>query len=217
MKDRFYLLCTRDTVGSRAAFHGIKGHSYVTDLDKAEVYTREEAQRAWNSGREIDLPVSADHLDALSEWRVDCQHVGPSDLSQLPADTEYVAYCKGAWDGNDLYWVGESSRTLNVLQAKRFKEPDLSKENLVWLPWAVVDSKKRRTVAISEVNRRTMIQGAGLKQPEWLVKSKRRKGSVKTRMNCPGCGKLHWQFDPHTFHGCNDTSCKYHHESSSLY
>lgn len=208
MKDRFYLLCTRETVGSRASFHGRRGNGYVTDLDKAEVYNREEAQQAWERGREIDLPVSADHLDVLSEWRVDCQTVSPLEPSELQVGVEYVAYQKGTWDGNDLYWVGESSRTLDFLQAKRFTEPDLTKENWAWVPWAVADSKKRRTVAIGAVNRRIMIQGAGLKKPAWLNRAGRRKGCAKTRMNCPGCGKLHWQFDPHAFHGCNDASCK---------
>ncbi|HHP2618803.1 TPA: hypothetical protein ACR8QX_003983, partial [Citrobacter freundii] len=75
MKDRFYLVSLRDTVGSNTAFHSHHGRGYSTDQRNARVYTREEAQRAWNTGREFDLPVDADAVDRHLVFHVDHQFV----------------------------------------------------------------------------------------------------------------------------------------------
>lgn len=47
MKNRFYMLCLRDTVGSNASFHCYQGAGYNTNIDKAHVYTLGEAQNDW--------------------------------------------------------------------------------------------------------------------------------------------------------------------------
>lgn len=43
MKDRFYLACFRDNVGSNVGWHCIDGKGYSTDVSKAHTYTREQA------------------------------------------------------------------------------------------------------------------------------------------------------------------------------
>lgn len=75
MSNRFYMLCTRETVGSNASFHCHNGNGYSSNIDRAHVYTQEEAQRSWDYGREIDQPICADAVDALSVWHVDCQYI----------------------------------------------------------------------------------------------------------------------------------------------
>ncbi|CAH3589556.1 DUF551 domain-containing protein [Klebsiella pneumoniae] len=44
MSNRFYMLCTRETVGSNASFHCHNGNGYSSNIDRAHVYTQEEAQ-----------------------------------------------------------------------------------------------------------------------------------------------------------------------------
>ncbi len=52
MSNRFYMLCTRETVGSNASFHCHNGNGYSSNIDRAHVYTQEEAQRCWDYGRD---------------------------------------------------------------------------------------------------------------------------------------------------------------------
>ena len=67
MTNRFYMMCSRETVGNNASFHCHNGNGYSSDIDRAHVYTLEEAQKAWNCGRDIDQPVCADSVDATRE------------------------------------------------------------------------------------------------------------------------------------------------------
>ncbi|CAH3928836.1 hypothetical protein AI2795V1_4694 (plasmid) [Serratia marcescens] len=207
MKKRFYMLSLRDTVGSNASFHCKDGNGYNTNIDKAHVYNLEEAQSDWNNGRDIDLPVDADAVDALAVYHVDHQHV-PCVSTVENGCTQYVAFVKGQWDGNDLYWVtGVNMQHIDFNQAAIFTTPALNIPGVVWLPLHTADTVKRRTFNINLLNRRTMIQGAGLLKPEWLKRHDRRKTSCKIRWNCPSCGKISWQFNPYDFDGCRDFRC----------
>ena len=104
MSNRFYMLCTRETVGSNASFHCQNGNGYSSNIERAHEYTLEEAQRGWELGREIDQPVCADSVDALAQWRVDCQYIPSESVTEAGCDA-YVAYQKGSWNGNDVYWL----------------------------------------------------------------------------------------------------------------
>lgn len=206
MKNRFYLACLRDNVGSNVGFHAIDGRGYTTDLSKAHVYTREEAQQAWS--RDIDLPLSADHIDALAVWKVDCQCIPHSTTLKSGCDA-YVAFQAKRWDGNDVYWLTEKLPSTDFSKAKIFT-PDQVSENepgLVYLPYSLANEKKRRTFAASLINKRIHVQGAGIKTPDHIKRDSRRRDSGKTRWNCPGCGKIHWQLNPYDFDGCNDVTC----------
>lgn len=211
MKNRFYLACFRDNVGGNIAFHGIKGNGYVTDLDKAEVLTREEAQRRWHSGRSYDQPISADHLDALAINKVDCQ-VLPYETQYDHGVTEWVAFRSGTWSGNDVYWRTASGKSLDVEQAVTLSLDEVKIDDPAWIyvPKSLAMAKKRRTVDMRHFNPRTMVQGAGLRMSDDMKRDRRRKDNPKSRMNCPACGKLHWQHNPYDFDGCNDPDCKEH-------
>lgn len=102
MTNRFYMMCSRETVGNNASFHCHNGNGYSSDIDRAHVYTLEEAQKAWNCGRDIDQPVCADSVDAMAVWHVDCQYIPTESLIESDC-TAYVAYKKGSWNGNDVY------------------------------------------------------------------------------------------------------------------
>lgn len=211
MENKFYMLCTRETVGSNASFHCKDGMGYSSDIDKAHIYTQEEAQSAWNSGRSIDQPVSKSWVDGLSEYHVDCQYI-PRETVIQEGCTSYVGYVKSNWDGNDVYWLTEWRKpAVNFSEAKKYEQADMLRDSVVWLPFELADANKRRTFAISKFNTRSMVQGCGLRIPDWLKKQRRRKDSGKTRWNCPCCGKISWQYDPYTFSGCFDFSCKAYH------
>ena len=210
MADRFYMACLRDTVGSNMSFHCRNGQGYASDINKAHVYTLEEAQNSWNRGRDIDLPVSADAIDAAAVWHVDHQHI-PGESVLEEGCERYVAFVKGRWNGNDVYWLSDLLPTDDFSKARIFAEsPDTNHSDLVWLPFTTADAVKRRTFNINLLDHRTMIQGAGLRQPDWFKRQKRRKSSGKTRWNCPYCGKISWQENPYDFDGCRDWACEGH-------
>lgn len=210
-RERFYLACFRDNVGSNVAFHAVDGNGYVTDLSKAHVYTREEAQRAWEHARRYDQPISADHVDELAVEKVDCQYI--SSTSKIAPNVDsYMIYATGAWDGNDVYWLNDKKqRTLNVNEAGTFNFVEAEKykdsEHYVVLPIEDVLPKKRRTFNHSLLNNKKMVQAAGLVMPDHVKKRKRRSHSGKTRWNCPSCGKIVWQYNPHDFERCSDMFC----------
>jgi hypothetical protein len=213
MKNRFYLACLRDNVGSNMAFHAINGLGYTTDVNKAHVYTRQEAQQAWERGRLFDMPISAEHVDALTCWKVDCQLLPcESDFSQ--SENGYFAFRSQRWDGNDVYWLSLEGPTLNVRLAKKFTLNEAKKlgEDVVVVPIGIAKQHERKTFDHHLLDRRTMIQGAGLVMPGHIRRARRRKPNPhpKTRFNCPSCGKINWQHNPHDFHGCNDVFCDAH-------
>lgn len=207
MRDRFYMACLRETVGTNMSFHCHNGGGYSTNLDRAHVYTLEEAQRGWDCGREIELPVSADYLDAAAMWHVDHQYI-PGENTTASDCVEYVAFVKSRWNGNDVFWLSDLMPTDDFSKARKFPKPAPSEDGLVWMPFSLADSQKRRTFNINLLNRRAMVQGAGLRMPDWLKRQQRRKGSSgKTRWNCPRCGKISWQHNPYDFDGCRDVNC----------
>lgn len=203
---RFYLACLRDTVGNNVAFHGKNGRGYTSDIDKAECYSLESAQKAWNGGREFDIPLCADRVDELAVYHVDCQLL-PCDSEGEPVAGKYVAFKKRKWNGNDVFWLGEDGEfTDDFSKAKVFENAGIN-EDLVWVPFVMANAAKRRTFCVDLINRRKMTQAAGLRLPDHIKKFQKRKTSGKERWNCPSCGKISWQFDPHEFNGCRDMNC----------
>jgi hypothetical protein len=206
--DRFYLVCLRDTVGSNTSFHVEKGGGYSTDVGRARVINREEAQRFWNGAREIDLPVCADRVDAETVIHVDCQNLPiKSQIEEHCGD--YVAFHHRMWDGNDVYWLTENGDlSTDFTQAAHFSKP-VNKESFISVPFSLADSVKRRTFPIAKLNQRKLVQAAGLIIPDHIKRYRRRRGSDKHRFHCPGCGRIHWQTNPHDFDGCRNVDCKF--------
>lgn len=204
--NRFYLACLRDTVGSNVSFHCKDSNGYSTNIDKAQVYSRSEAQRRWEQGRDFDLPLSADAVDALTEWHVDCQKL-PTESHITEGCEQYVGYKKGRWNGNDVHWLATNYLySCDFERAQKFSAPNFAAE-IVWVPFAMADAAKRRTFCIDLIDKRRMIRSAGLVTPEHVKKHRRRKNNGMTRFNCPACGRFAWQHNPYDFMGCRDASC----------
>lgn len=212
-RNRFYKTSPHGGVGSNVAFYGIKGYSYVTDVDKAMEYTLEEAQKCVDDGlrfcREREIFLSADHVDALTRWKVDCQYVELAYPDVKDPNDEYVAYQKNCWDGNDLCFAAKVGKNFDYSKALTLNESDLTDIDLV--DWVIVpkfhtDEIARRVFEYDSINRRKMISGAGLIG----IHAERKKVATtgKCRWNCPTCGKISWQYNPYDFEGCADTKCK---------
>jgi len=207
------MACTRETLGGNLSFHCVDGKGYSTDVRKAELYTLSEAQKAWEFGRDIDLPISADHIDANLIYRVDCQLL-PTE-SSFEGD-KFVVFKESKWAGNDVYWISYSGLTTEIDKAAIYSKNEAKMANLsggvVVVPLAVANQNKRPTFAAEKLNRRIMIQGAGLKTPDHIKRSIRRsrRNTGKVRFNCPCCGKINWQYNPYDFDGCSDVFCDEH-------
>lgn len=149
-------------------------------------------------------------VDAMAVWHVDCQYIPTESLIESDC-TAYVAYKKGSWNGNDVYWLQHGGLpTDDFSKATIFSVANKNEPGIVWLPFSIADAAKRRTFNINNFNRRIMVQGAGLVMPDWLKEQNRRKKSRsgKVRWNCPHCGKITWQYSPYDFEGCSDYNCE---------
>lgn len=205
--DRFYMACLRDTVGTNTAFHAVDGAGYTTDVSKAHVFTKEQAQKFWNSAREFDLPLSADLVDAQTKTHVDCQRI-PHATTLQEGCKQYVGYLKGRWDGNDVFWitvVDGKAHYFDTDFSKAVVFPEIIKDDYtIWMPFEMANQAKRKTFSVTLIDKRSMIQAAGLVTPGHIKRADRRKSSSgKTRWNCPDCGKISWQHNPFDFEGCN--------------
>jgi len=200
------LACFRDNLGSSISFHCIDGKGYSTNVDKAHVYTLSEAQKEWDTAREYDQPISADHIDSLAVWKVDHQLIPNKPL--ITADVEeYAAFVEGKWDGNDVYWLNietadTSTDFLKASVLSRANVLGLSRSYIV-IPYSLADQVKRRTFSKEDYKPRVMVQGAGLKMPDHIKRDRRKKINPKSRFNCPSCGKINWQFNPYEFDSCS--------------
>ena len=208
--NRFYLACLRDTVGTSVSFHCKNGKGYSTNIKEAHEYTLEEAQAKWNRGREIDLPLDANQVDKLAVSKVDCQYV-PGKSAEINPTEKYVGYMKGRWNGNDLYWMRACDTPTdhyNLASVYTGSQLPSQSDEIVWLPVVTTTTKSRKTFNINLLNRRKLVQGAGLRVPDGMKRKSRAKPDAKTRWNCPGCGHITWQHNPRDFEGCKDIECK---------
>lgn len=212
-KNRFYKTSCHGGVGSNVCFHAINGKGYVTNLDDAHIYTIKEAQSEVDKGYirnypEQELFLSADHVDELAVWKVDCQLVKLQYPDAKDSNNEYVAYKEGCWDGNDLGFASGLSYNYDYSKARVFTSEQV--KNIDFKGWVVVpkshaDEISRMTFQYSNINRRKMISGAGV---VGIHKPRNRSTTGKQRWNCPSCGKISWQYHPYEFDGCVDSSCK---------
>ncbi|WP_305845299.1 hypothetical protein [Photobacterium leiognathi] len=169
-RDRFYKTSPHSYVGNNVSFYAIDGHDYVTDIDKAHIYTREEAQAEIDRGwlrhcNNQELFLSADHVDEVAVWHVDTQYVKYTYPSTKDPMNEYVAYKNGMWDGNNLAFASLLSPSFDYSQAIILTEDDL--RDLDLNGWTVIpkfhtDEIARRTFQKQNINRRKMITAAGL-------------------------------------------------------
>jgi hypothetical protein len=75
MSGLFYLQDSRSYVGNDVLWWAEKGHGgYTTDLRKARLFTKEEAQ-TYHNARETDIPWPKEYIDAKTRPAVDMQYI----------------------------------------------------------------------------------------------------------------------------------------------
>lgn len=200
----FYLRDTRTNVGSTCMFWALNGNGYTSNLDKAHVYTLEEAQRHFN-GRHTDVPLSKALVDELVTVRVDHQYLDESQGGEVVDGGEYVIHVsRGDYDGNDVYWKAERGCTANLSDALVLTKDEAEQamrflDDALIYPFLYVVSISRRTFQARNVNERRMITVAGIRKPKHR---RERPTTGRTRGNCPDCGKVTWGFNPHEAYTC---------------
>ncbi|MGI2222640.1 hypothetical protein [Shewanella oncorhynchi] len=202
MNPLFYLCDSRSNVGSTCLFWAQDGCGYTSNLNKAHVYTLEEAQRQFNT-RHTDVPLEKTLVDELARSRVDCQYL-PADGEKAGCG-EYVISPKGRWDGNDIYWLTFDFLSVNYKGAVVFSYRNaLARIDELGIDANIyakpdIDAIARRTLQAANVNERRMITAAGIRKPK---RQRTRQTTGKTRGNCPHCGAITWGFNPYENYTC---------------
>lgn len=204
----FYLRDTRTNVGSTCMFWALNGNGYTSNLDKAHVYTLEEAQSHFND-RYTDVPLSKALVDELVTVRVDHQYLDESQGGEVVDGGEYVIHVsRGDYDGNDVYWKAERGCTANLSDALVLTKDEAEQamrflDDAVIYPFLYVVSISRRTFQARNVNERRMITVAGIRKPK---RRRERPTTGRTRGNCPDCGKVTWGFNPYEAYTCAEAA-----------
>lgn len=206
MDKLFYLVSRHGDCGGVVMFHAKDGNGYVTDLGKAHKFTLEEAQKELS--HDINsLPLLVSAVDEVAVQSVDHQHI--KEPARKDPNNRYVVQVARSWNGNDIAFINKRSDSFDYREAELFTYDGAMREfagsDHVILSKDYMDSLCRSVLWRSQVSTRKMITGAGIK---YKKPRKKKEGTGKTRMNCPECGRIHWQLDPHTFYGCDDEDCK---------
>ncbi|WMB74816.1 hypothetical protein RA178_09550 [Shewanella oncorhynchi] len=206
MNHLFYLRDSRGNVGSTCMFWADRG-GYTSNLELAEVFTLEEAQRQFNS-RHTDIPLSKDLVDEQSTVRVDHQYLG--DEGEKSGCDEYVIRIGDRTDGNDVYWltvdfssVSYKASAVFAYQVALVRVNELKTQGMVATIYAKtdIDAIARRTFQAANINERSMITAAGIRKPK---RPRTRQTTGKTRGNCPHCGCITWGLNPYEAYSCAD-------------
>ena len=213
-ENKFYLRDTRSNVGSTCMFWAKGGAGYVSDLDKAEIFDEEAAQKYADQQRHF-IPLSKAWVDAAATVRVDMQLLELNvDFSEGIIIHRYV----GQYDGNDIFFDdGDGGYAADYSKAKVYVSVEalaqLSNQSGAVLSKAFLDSICRRTVQAKNINHRKMITAAGIR---YRAPRKKRETTGKTRGNCPGCGKITWDHNPYESAYCS-RDCQHEHDTDFLF
>lgn len=205
---QFYLRDSRSDVGDSCMFWAKDGAGYTTNLDKAHVYTLEEAQRYFD-GRGTDVPYSKDQVDQLATVRVDHQYLPDAAALDTNDGVECVVHIVGDYNGNDIYWLTDAYHSIEYLDALALSHSEATKKvahlakynvQAQVYPKAAIDNIARRTFQASKVNKRKMVTAAGIRNNHPRKRNKPTTG--KTRGNCPECGSITCGFNPYENYSC---------------
>lgn len=205
VSEKLYFLTSRHgNCGSTVMFHNLDERGYGTDLSGLNKYTPEQAKKHHECYGRDSLPLLTDKVMNLSKLRVDHQYIEYSEGMPTNLNELVVVSIVGRYDGNDIQFVSQNGTyTFNFEDAEVCERRHVKKLGCSRLPWSweYMNSKARPTLQQENINVRSMCRGVKLKR---IVN---RVDSGKTRWNCPSCGKIHWQYNPYDFEGCNDYMC----------
>lgn len=199
----FYLRSRHGDTGNNVMFHNKDGCGYGTNLDKLHIFTAEEAQKHldWDIN---SLPLLKSAVDELAIRSIDMQNLDSSKHAFLSCAT-YVIQVDRDWNGNDIYFKCEEGRTYNYDKASEYsytEAVELAASNSKYIAWNkdYLDLIARRTFQSHNISTRKMITGPGIR---YKKPRKKRPTTGKTRHNCPGCGRIIWDYNPYEAPYCS--------------
>lgn len=201
----FYKTCRHGNCGSNVTFHNKDECGYGTDLKNLETYTLEQAQKEMNY-QDGSLLLLKSEVDKFAVKHVDMQYLDIKKGAPVNLDDDCVIQINGEYDGNDIQFYAEFGTTFNLSNAKiislqlalAYGHPNRT----IWLK-SYLESISRDTFQAHNINKRKMITNGGIRYRT----PRRSKAQGKSRGNCPTCGKLTWDYDPHI-----NAYCKEHDE-----
>lgn len=113
MSDEYYLQDSRNCVGNDMLFWAKDCKGYTTDLNKAHVFTKNEALEQ-HQCRETDIPWPKDYIDEKTRPAVDFQYVSVEEAlrdtgitlikPQRPKKERYKCHCCGVFMSEIQYY-----------------------------------------------------------------------------------------------------------------
>lgn len=206
MKDKYFLTSRHGDCGSTVMFHNHGEKGYGSDLNKLEVYSKENAQKRHNQFGRGSLPLLVDKVMTSCKRRVDMQYIDIAKGAPRFDKQITVFSCGGVYNGNDIRFKAENGYTFNLDDALAKPLSEWADLGCSLVPWslAYLADKSRITFQRESVNTRSMCRGVKLER------IRKTQDSGKTRWNCPACGRISWQYNPYDFDGCNDWGCEEH-------
>tara|TARA_R110000787_G_scaffold63874_2_gene144727 strand:- start:145 stop:792 length:648 start_codon:yes stop_codon:yes gene_type:complete len=213
-KQEYFLTSRHGNLDSTVVFHNANEQGYGTDLNKLNVYSKEQAQKQHNNYGRDSLPILVSKAMEKCTERVDVQYI---DLSKglyiNKPNYKVVVQIVGRYDGNDIQFKTKGGRSYDLTNDCIFELSEL--DNLgcgvaIWC-YEYIKSKTRKTLQQKNINIRSMCRGVKLQR------KRKCSDSGLVRWNCPTCGKLSWQYSPYDFDGCKDLNCKSHNAYMSSY
>jgi len=196
MADQFYLQDSRSYVGANLMFWAKDGQGYVTDLDKAELFTADQA----TSQRDTDIPWPKAYVDARSHLGVDHQYLRLEDAAgQMVSGCLCVLQVVGEWNGNDMVFarrvIGHTADFSQAGQVSKEQAEAIGNDpsDITLWPAAYVEQKTRRVVCRERLIIEEALRGTGIVLPKPWKPSRQ-------AMNCEGCGRFITEYQ--RFDGC---------------
>lgn len=186
--EQFILQDSRGLIGSRISWWR-EGGSYTTNLDQAEVFSREDALNQHLS-RETDIPWPLSFVKPRQELAVDFQYISIHWVPHSGTDLCYVA-AKFNYDGNDMFWVSPAGQTTDLSKASVFTVDEAFAQfgseasaftRQIW-PKAYIDARARPIASTAAMKVAQALEGTGIT----LVQPPRRR---RCPPQCGGCGRF---------------------------
>lgn len=108
----FYLQDSRGYVGNDVLWWAKDGIGYTTDLSKARIYTKDEAQRM-HLARTSDIPWPKDYIDGKTRPAVDMQYIKRSEALE-GTGIEIVVQTKEKADRHKCHQCGSFMSTVQL-------------------------------------------------------------------------------------------------------
>ncbi|MBP1086058.1 MULTISPECIES: hypothetical protein [Pseudomonas] len=180
---QFYLQDSRSHVGDGLTFWALGG-GYTTNLDKAELFTAEQA----TTHRDTDIPWPKAYIDERAHLGVDHQYISKTDSAAQPTEgCQCVLQIQQQWNGNDILFakwpISGTDRLERAHRVTLEAAIAIGDDELTIWPLDYIVARARRLVHRQDVDLKQALRGTGIKPP----KPRRVRKQV---FNCQGCGRF---------------------------